>query len=77
VSQVWYDYARWHADAGSGVAQATACLVRAVAALPSCLLLHFALADLQEAQGHTDAAREVRPCFVLAAVFVGPSRGHC
>ncbi|WIA36938.1 hypothetical protein OEZ86_008179 [Tetradesmus obliquus] len=57
--EVWYDYARWHADAGSGVAQATACLVRAVAALPNCLLLHFALADLQEAQGHTDAAREV------------------
>jgi hypothetical protein len=66
VHQVWYDYARWHADAGSGVAQATACLVRAVAALPNCLLLHFALADLQEAQGHTDAAREVRPtCSIM------------
>lgn len=60
---MWYDYARWHADAGDGVASATSTLLRAVAALPNCLLLHFALADLEEAQGNTAAAKEVR-CWV-------------
>jgi hypothetical protein len=56
---VWYDYARWHADSGGGVAAAAACLLRAVAALPDCLLLHFARADLEEAQGNTQAAKDV------------------
>lgn len=74
---MWYDYARWHADAGSGVAQATACLVRAVAALPNCLLLHFALADLQEAQGQTDAAREVRLCSVWSNQRCALKDQHC
>lgn len=58
--QVWYDYARWQADSGGGVAQATACLQRAVHALPNCLLLFFALADLHEAQGDSAAAKQVR-----------------
>lgn len=58
--QVWYDYARWQADTGGGVAQATACLQRAVHALPNCLLLFFALADLFEAQGDVAAAKQVR-----------------
>lgn len=58
--QVWYDYARWQADSGGGVAQATACLQRAVHALPNCLLLFFALADLHEAQGDVAAAKQVR-----------------
>jgi hypothetical protein len=58
-TQVWFEYSRWHADAGGGLAQATACLVRGVTSLPDCLLLHFALADLHEAQGNVDAAREV------------------
>eukprot|EP00775_Hariotina_reticulata_P002070 gene2070-2390_t len=57
--EVWYDYARWHADSGGGVAAAAACLLRAVAALPDCLLLHFALADLEEAQGNIQAAKDV------------------
>jgi len=57
--QVWYDYARWQADSGGGVGQATACLQRAVHALPNCLLLFFALADLYEAQGDVAAAKQV------------------
>jgi hypothetical protein len=77
LHQVWYDYARWHADAGSGVAQATACLVRAVAALPNCLLLHFALADLQEAQGQTEAAREVGLCSVWSNQRCALKDQHC
>ena len=60
LRQVWYDYARWQADSGGGVAQATACLQRAVHALPNCLLLFFALADLHEAQGDIAAAKQVR-----------------
>eukprot|EP00879_Flechtneria_rotunda_P025212 GHRR01026781.1.p1 GENE.GHRR01026781.1~~GHRR01026781.1.p1 ORF type:complete len:542 (+),score=148.52 GHRR01026781.1:427-2052(+) len=62
--EVWYDYARWQAESGKGVEQATLCLVRAVAALPDCLLLHFALADLEEAQGNTAAAKEVYEALV-------------
>ncbi len=57
--QVWYDYARWHADSGGGPQQATAVLARAVGAMPSCLLLHFAMADMEEAQGQTERAKQV------------------
>lgn len=64
---MWYDYARWHADAGDGVASATTTLLRAVAALPNCLLLHFALADLEEAQGNRAAATEVCRNVLLVA----------
>jgi hypothetical protein len=65
--QVWYDYARWQADTGGGVAQATACLQRAVHALPNCLLLFFALADLSEAQGDVAAAKQVCGCCGLCS----------
>jgi hypothetical protein len=66
--QVWYDYARWQADTGGGVAQATACLQRAVHALPNCLLLFFALADLFEAQGDVAAAKQVSPTTSTALI---------
>jgi cleavage stimulation factor subunit 3 len=45
-------------------AGAVALLRRGVAALPSCLLLHFALADAEEARGRTDAAKAVYEALV-------------
>jgi hypothetical protein len=71
--QVWYDYARWQADSGGGVAQTTACLQRAVHALPDCLLLFFALADLHEAQGDVAAAKQV--CCLHQATVAAASGG--
>lgn len=58
--EMWYDFARWHADAGGGPEQATAILTKALQALPGCLMLHFALADMEEAQGQIERAKQVR-----------------
>ena len=58
--QVWYDAARWHAESGTGPQAAVAVLSKAAIALPSCLLLHFAWADMEEAQGNLQQAKEVR-----------------
>ncbi|KAK9838494.1 hypothetical protein WJX81_002771 [Elliptochloris bilobata] len=58
--EVWYDFARWHsAEGGSGPAAAAAVLARARQTLPSCLMLHFAAAELEEERGDADAVRAV------------------
>lgn len=63
---MWYDYARWHMEGGAGAQAGVQVLTKALAALPGCLLLAFALADAQEAQGQAEAAKQVG---------VGASRG--
>jgi Tfp pilus assembly protein PilF len=75
--QVWYDYARWQADSGGGVAQAAACLQRAVHALPNCLLLFFALADLHEAQGDVAAAKQVGKRVQTSTLVRDSHPQHC
>ena len=57
--EIWCDYARWHSEAGGGPQDAARALARGAAALPGCLLLHFALADALEALGRRDEARGV------------------
>lgn len=74
---MWYDYARWQADSGGGVGAATACLQRAVHALPNCLLLFFALADLHEAQGDVAAAKQVGLCGWGARILGCSECGVC
>jgi hypothetical protein len=56
---VWYDYSRWHGESGTGPNAAAAVLERAAEALPDCLMLHFALADLREAAGKGEEAKQV------------------
>mmetsp|Transcript_30945 Transcript_30945/g.68528 ORF Transcript_30945/g.68528 Transcript_30945/m.68528 type:complete len:867 (+) Transcript_30945:78-2678(+) len=63
--EVWFEYAHWHANGGG--AGAVACvqvLGRAAKALPSCLMLRFALADAEELQGHNEQAKAVYEALV-------------
>ncbi|DBB09204.1 TPA: hypothetical protein ACH3X3_007796 [Trebouxia sp. C0006] len=57
---VWLEHADWHMQGETSSPHlALQTLKKARQALPSCLLLHFAAADLQEAGGDIDAARHV------------------
>ncbi|CAL8466443.1 g5979 [Coccomyxa elongata] len=66
---VWLEFSRWHAaEGGSGPAAAASVLSQGRKALPSCLLLHFAAADLEDSRGGTDAARRVYEDLVAGLV---------
>lgn len=80
--QLWFGLSRWHAsEAGGGAAAAAGVLNKARKALPECSILHFAAAELEEARGDLDAARNmyeeqvmVRFLF-LASVRYAPCSG--
>ncbi len=60
LMQVWYSHVRWHSvEGGGGPAMAAAVLNKARAALPDCLVLHFAAAELEESRGEIDASRSI------------------
>jgi len=61
--QVWVDFATWHVDAGRAD-DAAAVYKRAMKALPHCLLLHFAYADLVEVDGLVAEAQSVYDALV-------------
>ena len=46
-------------EGGGGPAMAAAVLNKARAALPDCLMLHFAAAELEETRGEIDAAHSI------------------
>lgn len=51
---------RWHSlEGGGGPAMAVTVLNKARTALPDCLMLHFAAAELEESRGEVDAARSI------------------
>ncbi|CAD7699774.1 unnamed protein product [Ostreobium quekettii] len=56
--EIWNDYARFHI-AGGGTLSAVKVLDRARTCLPNCLMLHFALADVEESEGHIEKAKDV------------------
>ncbi|DBA97394.1 hypothetical protein WJX77_004704 [Trebouxia sp. C0004] len=57
---VWLEHADWHMQGETSSPHlALQTLKKARQVLPSCLLLHFAAADLQEAGGDIDASRQV------------------
>ncbi|EIE19849.1 Suf-domain-containing protein, partial [Coccomyxa subellipsoidea C-169] len=67
--EVWLEFARWQAaEGGSGPAAAASVLGQGRKALFSCLLLHFAAADLEESRGSTEAARRVYEDLVAGLV---------
>ena len=55
---VWLELAAWHESEGRAEEAASA-LERAREAIPTCALLHFAAADLEEARGDAVAAKAV------------------
>lgn len=55
---IWYDYASWHAQNGSSDSAAVV-FQRALKALPDKALLHYALAEFEEARGNIQEARKV------------------
>lgn len=57
--EVWNDYASWQSEQGAGPHEAVLVLTRAQKALPDCVMLRFAHADLEESQGNVDKAKEV------------------
>lgn len=58
VLQIWYSHSRWHmVGGGGGPAAAAAVLIKARAALPDCLMLLFAAAELEETRGESETAR--------------------
>ncbi|KAK9824661.1 hypothetical protein WJX72_012141 [[Myrmecia] bisecta] len=58
--EIWYGYARWHQlGPGGGIMAAKAVFSRARKALPACVMLHFAAADMEEVRGEVGAATAV------------------
>ncbi|KAK4377260.1 hypothetical protein RND71_003556 [Anisodus tanguticus] len=55
---IWYEYATWHAKAGS-VDSATKVFQRALKALPDSEMLRYAYAELEESRGAIQAAKKV------------------
>lgn len=57
---IWAGYADWHLQGESpNPSRALSILNNARQVLPTCLLLHFAAADIEEAQGNIEAAQQV------------------
>ena len=70
---MWYGHVRWHSvEGGGGPAMAAAVLTKARAALPDCLLLHFAAAELEESRGENDAARGIFEELVQVSCLTAP-----
>ncbi|GMH44710.1 hypothetical protein BSKO_12662 [Bryopsis sp. KO-2023] len=58
--EIWNDYSRFHlSTSGGGSVSAVKVLDRARVCLPTCLMLHFAMADIEEQEGHIEKAKDV------------------
>nr|XP_043627865.1 cleavage stimulation factor subunit 77 [Erigeron canadensis] len=55
---IWFDYATWHAKSGS-IDSAIKVYQRSLKALPDCVLLRYAYAELEESRGAIQAAKKV------------------
>ena len=47
-----------------------------VQALPSCLLVHFTAADLEESRGNTDSSRQIYEDIIQASLPKEPEEGE-
>jgi hypothetical protein len=71
--QVWYQWAKvWPEDAHEGHVHALATLKEARKAVPDCVMLAFAHADLEEQNSQVQRAREI-----YEVRFPHPYRARC
>ena len=69
--EMWMEFATWHLVAGRTDA-AVRVLQRACKALPTCLMLQFALADVEEERGNLDRMRMVYDGLLMSDVRDAP-----
>jgi len=68
--EIWYEYIVWHADSGR-TDRASEIFQEACKSLPLCVIIHFAAADFEAAQGNTDAAKKIYEALLEKGSDVG------